>query len=56
MGEADELTGDKKKILEKLMDQDEEEPEVCTVIYMIITEFLFFLCHVYSKLILEAFI
>ncbi|KAG8002896.1 Beta-catenin-like protein 1, partial [Nibea albiflora] len=27
MGEADELTGDKKKILEKLMDQDEEEPE-----------------------------
>lgn len=40
MGEADELTGDKKKILEKLMDQDEEEPEVCTVIYMIITELL----------------
>lgn len=25
---SDDLTGDKKKILEKLMDQDEEEPEV----------------------------
>lgn len=28
MRETEELTGDKKKILEKLMDQDEEEPEV----------------------------
>lgn len=28
MRESDELTADKKKILEKLMDQDEEEPEV----------------------------
>ncbi|XP_008291945.1 beta-catenin-like protein 1 [Stegastes partitus] len=27
MRETEELTGDKKKILEKLMDQDEEEPE-----------------------------
>ncbi|KAL7398717.1 hypothetical protein ABVT39_014069 [Epinephelus coioides] len=27
MRESEELTGDKKKILEKLMDQDEEEPE-----------------------------
>lgn len=27
-GELDGLTGDKKKILDKLMDQDEEEPEV----------------------------
>ncbi|XP_028266765.1 beta-catenin-like protein 1 [Parambassis ranga] len=26
-GELEELTGDKKKILDKLMDQDEEEPE-----------------------------
>lgn len=35
MRDTDELTGDKKNILEKLMDQDEEEPEVgkcCTVI------------------------
>lgn len=34
MRETDELTGDKKNILEKLMDQDEEEPEVkfCSVI------------------------
>ncbi len=28
MRETEELTGDKKKILEKLMDQDEDEPEV----------------------------
>lgn len=28
MRETEELTGDKKMILEKLMDQDEEEPEV----------------------------
>lgn len=28
MRESEDLTGDKKKILEKLMDQDEEEPEV----------------------------
>ncbi|GLD45700.1 beta-catenin-like protein 1, partial [Lates japonicus] len=27
MRETEELAGDKKKILEKLMDQDEEEPE-----------------------------
>lgn len=26
--ETEELTGDKKKILEKLMDEDEDEPEV----------------------------
>lgn len=28
MRETEELTADRKKILEKLMDQDEEEPEV----------------------------
>lgn len=28
MRETEELTGDKRKILDKLMDQDEEEPEV----------------------------
>lgn len=28
MSDSDELTGDRKKILEKLMEQDEDEPEV----------------------------
>lgn len=28
MRDTDDQTGDRKKILEKLMDQDEEEPEV----------------------------
>lgn len=40
MRDTEELTGDKKKILEKLMDQDEEEPEVGEIIYIIITELL----------------
>lgn len=33
MRDAEELTGDKKKILDKLMDQDEEEPEVRGIIW-----------------------
>lgn len=32
MREAEELSGDKKKILDKLMDQDEDEPEVRDII------------------------
>lgn len=42
MRESEDLTGDKKKILEKLMDQDEEEPEVGEILYD---------SHVYSKMI-----
>lgn len=37
MREAEELPGDKKKILEKLMDQDEEEPEVGEIMFIIVT-------------------
>lgn len=33
MREAEELSGDKKKILDKLMDQDEDEPEVREIIW-----------------------
>lgn len=39
-GGAEDLTGDKKRILEKLMDRDEEEPEVGNII---IDKFLIFL-------------
>lgn len=38
MRENEEFTGDKKKILEKLMDQDEEEPEVGEMFLVIITK------------------
>lgn len=52
MRETEELTGDKKKILEKLMDQDEEEPEVGEILDDRIVTFVFSAkCHVYSKII-----
>lgn len=52
MRETEELTGDKKKILEKLMDQDEEEPEVGEILDDRIVTFVFSAkCHVYSKMI-----
>ena len=35
MRETDDLGGDKKKILEKLMDQDEEEPEVSKILSIV---------------------
>lgn len=43
MRETVELTGDKKMILEKLMDQDEDEPEVgeCFSVTVMITEWIF---------------
>ena len=40
MRETEELTGDRKKILEKLMDQDEEEPEVGEILSIIIIKLL----------------
>lgn len=42
MRDTEELAGDRKKILEKLMDQDEEEPEVGEFFTIIVTKLLHF--------------
>ena len=54
MRDNDELTGDKKKILEKLMDQDEEEPEVSEM-WLSVAISLANLCFHTDQTRLEAF-